>query len=90
MNWFTALATFLILWWLSLFIVLPIGVRGQAEDESIEPGTEPGAPTRPHMIRKAIWATAIALVLFVLLNAILSTGWLTWERMGVIFGLGRE
>jgi len=90
MNWFTGLATFLILWWLSLFVVLPIGVRGQAEAEAVEPGTEPGAPTRPNMIRKALWATGMAIAFFLLLSVILSTGWLTWERMGVIFGLGRD
>lgn len=90
MNWFTGIASFLILWWLSLFVVLPLGVRGQAEDDSVEPGTEPGAPVRPNMVRKAVWATGLAIFFFILLNVILSTGWLTWERMGVIFGLGRE
>lgn len=90
MNLFTALATFLILWWLSLLVVLPLGVRGQAEDDSIEPGTEPGAPVKANMVRKVLWATGLAIIFFILTNLILSTGWLTWERMGVIFGLGRE
>lgn len=90
MNWFTGIATFLILWWLSLLVVLPLGVRGQAEADSIEPGTEPGAPVAPHMVRKVIWATGLAIIFFIITNLILSTGWLTWERMGVIFGLGGE
>ena len=66
MNWFTGIATFMILWWLSLFIVLPIGVRGQAEEGTIEEGTEPGAPVRSNMIRNVIWATGLAILFFLL------------------------
>lgn len=82
MNWFTGLATFMILWWLSLFIVLPIGVRGQAEASDISPGTEPGAPTTANMARKALWATGLAIVFFLITYFVISGGWLTWERMG--------
>jgi predicted secreted protein len=89
MNWFTGLATFLILWWLSLFIVLPIGVRGQAEDDAVEPGTEPGAPIRPRMWRNVLLATVLAIVFFILINLVLSTGFVTWERLGDWFGLRR-
>ena len=87
MNWFTGLATFLILWWLSLFIVLPIGVRGQAEEGSIEEGTEPGAPVRSNMVRNVILATILAIIFFLLTLAIISTGWLTWERLGSWMGM---
>ncbi len=82
MNWFTGLATFMILWWLSLFIVLPIGVRGQAEANEVSPGTEPGAPTRANMARKVLWATGLAIVFFILVYLIVSVGWVTWEHMG--------
>lgn len=90
MNWFTGLASFLILWWLSLFVVLPLGVRGQAESDSVEPGTEPGAPVRSNMYRKALWATGMAIGLFLLLNAILATDVLTWERLATFFGMDRQ
>lgn len=90
MNWFTGSATFLILWWLSLLVVLPLGVRGQAENDSVEPGTEPGAPVAPNMVRKVLWATGLAIIFFLLLSWILSTGWLTWERLGLIFGLSHD
>jgi predicted secreted protein len=32
MNPFSAFVVFLIIWWVVLFMVLPIGVRGQAEE----------------------------------------------------------
>ena len=87
MNWFTATATFMILWWLSLLIVLPIGVRGQAEEDAIEHGTEPGAPVKPMMKKKLIWATGLAVILFILTYIIVYSGWLTWERMGQWMGI---
>ncbi|MEM7730330.1 MAG: DUF1467 family protein [Pseudomonadota bacterium] len=82
MNWFTGLATFLILWWLSLFIVLPIGIRGQAETESVEHGTEPGAPVKPDMWKRMLWTTLLAIIFFALTWLVVTGGWLTWERLG--------
>lgn len=87
MNWFTGIATFMILWWLSLFIVLPIGVRGQAEDNDIAHGTEPGAPTRPDMLKKVIWTTVMAAIFFLLVVLIVESGWLTWARLADWFGM---
>ena len=59
----SALVVFTIAWWLSFFVVLPIGVQGQWEDESTIPGTEEAAPKHPMLLRKAIWATVGAVVL---------------------------
>ena len=42
----TAIAVYFIIWWLTLFVVLPWGVRSQHESGAISPGTEPGAPIR--------------------------------------------
>ncbi len=64
MSWTTALAIYFILWWVVLFAVLPWGVRSQAEDNDIAPGTDPGAPAVPALGRKALWTTAISGVLF--------------------------
>ena len=87
MNWFTAIASYIILWFLALFIVLPIGVRGQAEEDAVEEGTETGAPVQSHIVRKMIWATGLAFVLLFGLYQIVYGGWLTWERMGDWMGI---
>jgi len=60
----TAIAIYFILWWVVLFAVLPWGVRSQAESGAVEPGTDPGAPTLPEILRKLIWTTTVAAVLF--------------------------
>ena len=52
-----AIVFFVIFWWLSFFIVLPIGVRGQFEDGEVVEGSEAGAPVDPMIRKKALWAT---------------------------------
>ena len=61
MNLVGGIVVFLISWWVCLFVVLPIGVRGQFEDGDIVEGTEEGAPAEPMMRKKLIWATIGAL-----------------------------
>ncbi len=67
-----AVVVFVIMWWLTFFAVLPIGVRGQWEDDSTVPGTEAGAPKNPQLGRKALWATGGAVVLTAIVAVIMS------------------
>ncbi|HLL27573.1 MAG TPA: DUF1467 family protein [Xanthobacteraceae bacterium] len=55
-------AVYFVVWWLVLFTVLPWGVHSQHETGEISPGSDPGAPTRPLLLRKAIVTTLIATV----------------------------
>jgi predicted secreted protein len=52
-----ALIVFVLAWWICFFAVLPIGVKGQWEDDSTVPGTEEAAPKHPMLMKKAIWAS---------------------------------
>ena len=60
MNWYTLTAIFIVVWWLVLFTVLPIGVRTQDEEGSTVPGSAGSAPARPMIVRKALITTLIA------------------------------
>ncbi|RKF06346.1 DUF1467 family protein [Oceaniradius stylonematis] len=64
MGWLSAVAIFFIIWWVTLFAVLPIGVRSQAEAGHVEPGTEAGAPVAPRIGFKLLLTTAIAIAVF--------------------------
>lgn len=59
-----SLALYFIIWWTVLFAILPIGVRSQAEAGDIAAGTDPGAPSRPDLVRKAIYTTIVAALVF--------------------------
>jgi predicted secreted protein len=56
----SALAIYFVLWWLVLFVTLPFGVRSQSEDGTTIPGSEPGAPIAPLMLKKLVWTTVLS------------------------------
>lgn len=60
MTWTAGLAIYLVLWWLTFFAVLPWGVRAPSGKGDIAPGTDPGAPVAPRVLRKAGITTLVA------------------------------
>ncbi|MGC9955213.1 MAG: DUF1467 family protein [Rhizomicrobium sp.] len=58
-------SAFLILWFLALFCLLPIGLG------AVDPET--GAPVKPHLMRKAGIATVVAVVLWAVFYALIVT-----------------
>ncbi len=57
-------ATFFVIWFIVLFAVLPFGVQSQQESGNVAAGTDPGAPVAPRLFIKALWTTAISVVVF--------------------------
>jgi predicted secreted protein len=53
---------YIVLWWVVLFAVLPLGVR---RVENPGRGQDRGAPERPDLVRKAIITSIVAAVLWV-------------------------
>ena len=60
MGWALGLAVYFVIWWVTLFAVLPFGIHSQREMGSVVPGSEPGAPQRPRIGRKILITTVIA------------------------------
>lgn len=69
MGIFEIFVIFVLSWWLSLFVTLPIGVRSQIESGKVIDGTEGGAPSHSNLIKKIKWTTfaAISLTLFIVI-----------------------
>jgi predicted secreted protein len=82
----TAAAIYFIIWWLTLFAVLPWGVRSQHEDGRISPGTDPGAPILPRIAVKLLWTTVVASLVFALLYVIYVYRLVTFEDLDQLFG----
>jgi predicted secreted protein len=58
-------AIYIILWWLSFFIMLPMGAQSFHEaGDDVPAGSESGAPRAPGLGRKALFAAGIAAVLW--------------------------
>ncbi len=88
MHWFSALVTFVIVWWMIFFMVLPVGVRGQFETGNVEWGTEPGAPSKDSMGRRMLITTGISVLVWAAIYWLISSGTITldsiplWRRPG--------
>jgi predicted secreted protein len=83
----TAFAIYFVLWWVTLFLTLPFGVRSQHEDGVGAPGTDPGAPILTRMGGKLIWTTAISAVVFAIGMAAYHAGYLSIERLSKLMGM---
>jgi predicted secreted protein len=65
MTFLSGFAVYFVIWWVTLFLVLPHGVKSQAEAEDIVSGTDPGAPVDPRLGLKLAANTLIAALVFV-------------------------
>lgn len=81
MTWFSALVLLMIIWWTTLFLTLPFGVRAQHEDDDIVPGSEPGAPQKSLIGRKMLVTTAITLVIFSIVFYIIENNVITLDML---------
>ena len=63
----SAIVLFVIIWFLTLFVVLPLRLQTQGDLGSIEPGTHAGSPENPQMKKRFMVTTAVALVLWAIL-----------------------
>jgi predicted secreted protein len=82
----TALAIYFLIWWVTLFAVLPCGVRNQEESGRVSPGTDPGAPAAHRVWRKLIYTTLIAGVVYGILAALYHAGYISLDQAMMLFG----
>ena len=82
----TALATYFLIWWVTLFAVLPWGVRNQEESGEVVSGTDPGAPAVPRLWRKLLWTTLLSGVVYGILAVLYRSGVLSFDLVFRIFG----
>jgi predicted secreted protein len=77
----TLLAIYFVVWWVTLFLTLPFGVRSQHEEGGGAPGTDPGAPVASQMGRKLIWTTVVSAAIFAVALLAYRAGLLSIERL---------
>jgi predicted secreted protein len=66
-----SLAVYFTVWWVTLFAVLPWGVRSSAEAGGTDapPGSDQGAPVVANIGKKALATTVVAAIVFALIDA---------------------
>ena len=58
------IAIYILIWWVVLFAMLPIGVRTQADEGRVTPGTAESAPLAPQLLLKMLATTVISAIVF--------------------------
>ena len=76
----SALAVYLLFWTVTLFVVLPLGVRTH-EEAGVErvPGQADSAPHAPMLLRKLLLTTLLSAAVFALFYGIYVYGWVGFD-----------
>lgn len=73
----SGIVLFTVIWAMVFLIALPIRVKTQGDLGEIVEGTHAGAPEHHHLKKKALWTTAISIVLWALIAGFIISGWVT-------------
>jgi predicted secreted protein len=76
MNWVEGIVVYVLVWWVVIFAILPFWVRQQDE---VPPGHAPGAPTHPHLWRKAAVTTLVSAIIWLGIYALASSDLITFR-----------
>jgi predicted secreted protein len=83
-----ALVLWAVCWFMTFFVILPLRLTTQADAREVVPGTPPSAPAGFVVRRKArlttLWGTAIWMVL----SAIILSGWISVRDFDVMDRMG--
>lgn len=84
----SGIVLFMVIWFMTFLVVIPIRIQTQGEAGDVVPGTHDGSPAKHHLKKKALITTAVALVLWVIIAGIIISGLITvrdidmFDRMG--------
>lgn len=78
-----AFVLFAVIWFLTLLVALPIGLRTQGDLGEIEPGTPASAPENPNIRKKIIWVTIVTIVLWLPLVIVIDQGWISIDDIDI-------
>ncbi|WP_108483150.1 DUF1467 family protein [Oceaniglobus ichthyenteri] len=77
----SAIVLFVMIWFMVLFIALPIGLRTQGEEGEVVPGTHSGSPANLKLKRKFAWVTGITVVLWCAIAWVIVSGAVTMKDL---------
>ncbi len=77
----SGIVLFAVIWFMVLFVTLPIGLRTQGDEGKVVEGTHESAPANFSMAKKARLVTAISAVLWAIIAAIIFSGVITLDDL---------
>lgn len=90
MNIVTGLVLYALIWFMTLFIVLQVGVTSQSDVGERVTGTHGSAPVNAQIKRRFVITSAVAAVIWAVIAAIILSGVITISDIDLFtrFGLG--
>lgn len=90
MNIVTGLVLYALIWFMTLFIVLQVGVTSQSEAGARVRGTHGSAPENPQLKRRFLVTTGVAAAIWAVIAWIIISGVISIEDIDLFtrFGLG--
>lgn len=85
----TAVAIYFLIWWVVLFAILPWGIRSQVESGDVVEGSDPGAPAIPRLLKKLIWTTVVATLVFAIVAVLYVNRLVTFDDLAAVFAFPR-
>ncbi|MBN9047473.1 MAG: DUF1467 family protein [Rhizobiales bacterium] len=79
MTLISGIAIYFIVWWMTLFTMLPLGLRTQGEEKDVTLGTVSSAPLKPRIGRAFLRTTLVATIIFALYYYITQMSGLTFD-----------
>ncbi len=80
----SAIILYVVIWFMVMFVTLPIGLRTQGDEDDVVPGTHPGSPANFKLRRTMIIVTLVTTVLFVIIAAIILSDVIRISELGWI------
>lgn len=90
MNIVTGIVLYAIIWFMTLFVILPFRLKSQSEDGEVVPGTPGSAPADPALRKRFLITSLVAAVIWAFVAAIILTGAVSIADFDLFtyFGLG--
>jgi predicted secreted protein len=86
----TGMVLFMVIWFMVLFVVLPIRIRTQGDMGQVVPGTHAGSPEH-HNMKKKVWiTTGISAVIWIVVASTLISGAITLRDIDMFNRMGPE
>jgi predicted secreted protein len=77
MAWITGIIVYVLVWWITLFAVLPLWVTPAEPDD---PGHAAGAPQRPRLLLKMAITTVVSALIWLAIYLLVRSPWLSFRE----------
>ena len=75
MGWLTGVVVYVLVWWVTLFAMLPLWVTPAEPQE----GHDPGAPQYPYLGRKLLLTTVVSAAIWLGIYIVVHEPWLSFR-----------